>query len=127
MERPPSGLRNPDADAIADSTNAIATSQVALPEEVCDEAYAEEGYEASVANLAQVSLDGDNVFSDDGGESQLATVSGDAAGGYTVSLTVGVDTGTEAGGGAGASPPGGGEPPTGGEGGPAGGMGGTDA
>ena len=35
------------------------------------------GYEASVSNLSQVSLDDDNVFGDDGGASQLATVTGD--------------------------------------------------
>jgi protocatechuate 3,4-dioxygenase beta subunit len=105
----------PDAASIADSANAIATSQVAIPEDVCDEAYAESGYERSVETLAQVSLDSDNVFGDDGGESQLAQVTGDASSGYTVALAVGVDTGTEAGGGA----PGGGEgmpsgePPTG--------------
>lgn len=113
----------PDVEAIDDSANAIATSQVALPAEVCDEAYAEEGYEASVAHLAEVSLEGDNVFGDDGGESQMAVVSGDASGGYTVSLTVGVDTGTEAGGGGappseGGGPPEGGGAPPGGEGAP---------
>nr|WP_255671950.1 intradiol ring-cleavage dioxygenase [Glycomyces amatae] len=106
----------PDVDAIADSAEAIATSQVALPEDVCDTVYGESGYEQSVANLGQVALDTDNVFGDDGGESQLATVTGDVAAGFTVSLAVGVDTGTEAGGG-GAAPGGGGgpggEPPTG--------------
>ncbi|THV22859.1 intradiol ring-cleavage dioxygenase [Glycomyces paridis] len=98
----------PDEASITDSANAIATSQVALPEDVCDTVYAESGYEQSTENLAQVSLDADNVFSDDGGESQLATVTGDVAGGYTVALAVGVDTGTEAGGG-GAAPSGDGE------------------
>ena len=42
----------------------IATSQLALPEDVCDAVYATEGYEQSVANLARVSLETDNVFSD---------------------------------------------------------------
>jgi len=104
----------PDADSITDSTNAIATSQVALPEDTCDAVYAESGYEASVSNLSQVALDSDNVFSDDGGVSQLATVTGDVSGGYTVSLAVGVDTGTDAGGG-GAAPSDGGEGGPGGE------------
>jgi protocatechuate 3,4-dioxygenase beta subunit len=94
----------PDVDSIADSANAIATSQVALPQEACEAVYAESGYERSVENLGQISLDSDNVFGDDGGESQLATVTGDVAGGYTVVLAVGVDTGTPAGGG--------GEPPS---------------
>ena len=56
--------------------------------------YATSGYEASVGNLARVSLDSDNVFGDDGAASQSATVTGDVASGYTVSLAVGVDTTT---------------------------------
>ena len=56
----------PDRDSITDVANAIATSQVALPQDVCDVVYATDGYDASVANLAQVTLDGDNVFGDDG-------------------------------------------------------------
>lgn len=98
----------PDAVSITDSSNAIATSQVALPEDVCDTVYEEDGYEQSVEHLMQVSLDSDNVFGDDGGESQIATVTGDVSSGYTVSLPVGVDTGTEAGGG-GEAPSGGGD------------------
>ena len=39
--------------------------------------YATAGYEQSVQNLAQTSLASDNVFGDDGGVSQLATVTGD--------------------------------------------------
>ncbi|WP_159622610.1 intradiol ring-cleavage dioxygenase [Ruania rhizosphaerae] len=89
----------PDQENITDVANVIATSQVALPQDVCETVYAEAGYEASVDNLARVSLDSDNVFSDDGGASQLATVTGDVAAGYTVTLTVGVDTTTDTGGG----------------------------
>ena len=85
----------PDQAGISDSANAIATSQVALPQNICDTVYAEEGYEASVSNLSRVSLSSDNVFGDDGGASQLGTVTGDVAGGYTVTLAVGVDTTTE--------------------------------
>ncbi|MEU6247764.1 intradiol ring-cleavage dioxygenase [Glycomyces sp. NPDC047010] len=112
----------PDVDSITDNTNAIATSQVALPQDVCETVYDEEGYEQSITNLAQVSLDSDNVFSDDGGASQLAAVSGDVSGGYTVTLPVGVDTSTNAGGGGAAPSGGGGEgaPDGGGEGGPGG-------
>jgi protocatechuate 3,4-dioxygenase beta subunit len=103
----------PDEAGIADASDAVATSQVALPQDVCDTVYATDGYEKSISNLAQLSLDSDNVFGDDGGASQLATVTGDVAGGYTVTLAVGVDTTTTpTGGGA----PGGGAP--GGRGGP---------
>ena len=73
--------------------------------------YAEEGYEASVSNLSRVSLDGDNVFGDDGGASQLGTVTGDVGSGYAVALAVGVDTTTTpAGGGMSGGP--GGPPPS---------------
>jgi protocatechuate 3,4-dioxygenase beta subunit len=84
----------PDRAGIADAANAIATSQVALPKDACDAAYAQPGYEQSVRTLARVSLDSDNVFGDDGGASQLGTVTGDARSGYTVSLAVRVDTRT---------------------------------
>jgi len=83
-----------DKAGITDSANVIATSQVALPKDVCEQVYAQDGYAASVRNLARVSLDSDNVFGDDGGADQLATVTGDVTGGYTVSLAVGVDTTT---------------------------------
>ena len=100
----------PDQASITDASHAIATSQVALPQDICDQVYAQTGYEASVQNLAQVSLATDNVFGDDGGVSQLATVTGDVTNGYTVALPVGVDTRTT--------------PTGGGSGGPGGGSGG---
>jgi protocatechuate 3,4-dioxygenase beta subunit len=113
----------PDVDSITDSTKAIATSQVAMPEESSRTVYALAAYDGSTSNLDQVSLDSDNVFSDDSGASQLATVTGDATSGYQVSLTVRVDTSTtpsagsapSSGGGGGGTPPeggAGGTPPT---------------
>jgi protocatechuate 3,4-dioxygenase beta subunit len=104
----------PDTGSITDDAKVIATSQVALPKDTCTQVYAETGYEQSVSNLSQVSLDSDNVFGDDGGKSQLATVTGDVTSGLGVSLTVGVDTTTTpAGGGApGGAPPGGPGGPT---------------
>jgi len=65
----------------------IATSQLALPEDVCKQVYATDGYSASVRNLAQTSLARDNVFSD-GYSQQLAALTGDVAGGYVASLRV---------------------------------------
>ena len=101
----------PDQASTADSTKAIATSQVALPKDVCDAVYATTGYEASVANLARVSLAADTVFGDDSGAHQLGTVTGSVAEGYAVALTVGVDTATQpSGGSAGGGVPGGGVP-----------------
>ncbi|NIJ03965.1 intradiol ring-cleavage dioxygenase [Frigoribacterium faeni] len=107
----------PDVASITDSTNAVATSQVALPEDVSRIVYALDAYDGSTSNLDQVSLDSDNVFSDDSGALQLATVTGDATSGYQVSLTVRVDTSTTPS--AGAAPSGGGGTP------PGGGAGGT--
>jgi protocatechuate 3,4-dioxygenase beta subunit len=83
-----------DEAAIADATSAVATSQVALPQNACDAVYATDGYEASVSSLSELSLTSDNVFGDDGGAGQLATVTGDVRGGYTVTLAVRIDTTT---------------------------------
>jgi protocatechuate 3,4-dioxygenase beta subunit len=110
----------PDVDSITDSANAIATSQMALPEDTCSAVYADSRYDGSAQNLSQTSLDSDNVFGDDAAALQLATISGDTAGGYIASLVVAVDTTTtpSAGsapsggsGGPGGAPGGGGEPP----------------
>ncbi len=68
----------------------VKTSQIALPEEANAAVYATSGYESSVRNVAQVSLSSDNVFGDDGGIHQIASMSGDAASGYTAALTIGV-------------------------------------
>lgn len=107
----------PDVASITDATNAIATSQMALPEAVCSAVYADPAYSGSAQNLAQVTLAADNVFGEDSGASQLATVSGDVAKGYTATLAVGVDTTTvpAAGGAPGGDggPGGGGRPPAG--------------
>ncbi|WP_117215613.1 3,4-dioxygenase subunit beta [Allorhizocola rhizosphaerae] len=81
----------PDRAGITDATKAIATSQVALPAEVCKTAYAQPGYESSVTALARVDLSTDNVFGEDDGVKQLGTVTGDVDSGYTVSLVVGVE------------------------------------
>ncbi|MBB3156326.1 protocatechuate 3,4-dioxygenase beta subunit [Microbacterium proteolyticum] len=84
----------PNVDAITDASNAIATSQVALPHAACDVVYADARYPSSAANLARVSLDSDNVFGDDGGALELATTAGDNTAGWTVALGVRVDTTT---------------------------------
>jgi protocatechuate 3,4-dioxygenase beta subunit len=75
-------------EAASNEANRIATSQIALPKDACDTVYATDGYGQSVANLAQVSLERDNVFGDDGGVHELGVVSGSVADGLTVSLTV---------------------------------------
>jgi protocatechuate 3,4-dioxygenase beta subunit len=98
---------------ITDSTKAIATSQVALPKDACDKVYATTGYSSSVSNLSRLTLASDNVFGDDEAALQMAAVSGDVSSGFTVTLTVKVDTTTTpSGGGAPGGGPGG-PPPTG--------------
>jgi protocatechuate 3,4-dioxygenase beta subunit len=102
----------PDVASISDAANAISTSQAALPEAASTAVYKLAGYEGSTANLAQVTLDSDNVFGDDGGALQLATLTGDITAGYAVALTARVDTSTTptagaapGGGGGGGTPP----------------------
>ena len=75
-------------DAATSAGPIKATSQLALPQAVCTTVYATDGYEQSVRNLAQSSLSTDNVFGDDAGVHQLATMSGSVDAGYTARLTV---------------------------------------
>ena len=82
-----------DRGGIADTSNVIATSQLALPADVCERVYTQSGYEASVSTLSEVSLDSDIVFADDGAARQLATVTGDVSRGYVATLAVPVDAG----------------------------------
>ncbi|HJA03476.1 MAG TPA: 3,4-dioxygenase subunit beta, partial [Candidatus Microbacterium stercoravium] len=73
---------------------------IALPQNILDTVYALSAYDGSARNLSQITLDTDNVFSDDGGELQMATVSGDETNGYVASLIARVDVTTEPTGGA---------------------------
>jgi protocatechuate 3,4-dioxygenase beta subunit len=82
----------PDLTAAGDDANKIATSQIAMPEDVCNVVFAAAGYEQSIPNLQQVSLASDNVFGDDGGVRQLGTVTGSVESGYTVELAAPVTT-----------------------------------
>jgi protocatechuate 3,4-dioxygenase beta subunit len=79
----------PNLAAATSVANKAATSQIALPKATNDVVYATAGYEASVANQAQVSLASDNVFSD-GSTLELATIAGSLATGFTASLSVAV-------------------------------------
>ncbi len=81
----------PSLDMATNEANKIATSQVALPKEACDQVFATDGYAPSVSSLAQLSLESDNVFGDDGGVSQLGAMTGSVADGLTVTLTVPVN------------------------------------
>ena len=78
---------------LADATGSgpvVKTSQLAFPEDACAAVYASKDYPGSADALAGLSLDRDLVFRDDGAVHQLATTTGDPAGGYRAALTVGV-------------------------------------
>lgn len=71
-------------------THKLRTSQLALPRDVCESVYTgASGYAPSLANLADIGFDSDNVFSD-GVELQLASVSGSLAAGYVATLQVAI-------------------------------------
>jgi len=71
--------------------NAVRTSQLALPESACREVYGQSSlYPGSLSNLSQTPLTSDNVFGNDGGVLQLASVSGSIADGYAATLEVGI-------------------------------------
>nr|WP_269329275.1 intradiol ring-cleavage dioxygenase [Kineosporia babensis] len=112
-------------DSLADATSGEGTirktSQMALPEEINDVVYAEDGYSASVSNMSQVTLEDDNVFGDDDAATEMGTVTGSVSAGYVAKLTAAIDpTGTDdeiqMGGGGGAPGGEGGTPPSGGPG-----------
>lgn len=80
-------------EKVADATSSgpiVKTSQLALPQAASEAVYASGGYESSVRNLGRLSLATDNVFRDDGGVRQLATMSGTNDTGWTAHLTIGV-------------------------------------
>lgn len=107
----------PTTQDATDPANAVLTSQVALPENVCTRVYTDSRYDGSAQNLSSLSLATDMVFADDAASGvQVATVTGSVAAGYSASISVPIDTSTQStggdgGGGGGGRPPG--APPTG--------------
>ena len=77
----------PSLDDATSASNKLRTSQLALPEEACTQVYEADGYEQSVSNLSQTSLDTDNVFGD-GYSLQLAKVTGSNDQGWVATLNV---------------------------------------
>ncbi|MFC8043960.1 dioxygenase [Nocardia sp. NPDC057353] len=70
--------------------NARLTSQIALPQDACEQVFAaDSGYARSTGNLSGVSLASDNVFGD-GWDAELATVNGSPSDRMDVAITVGV-------------------------------------
>ena len=77
-------------EAAVAGENARLTPQIALPEQACTAVYGyDTGYAASVKNMSRVTLSSDNVFGD-GGDAELASVTGDPASGMTIALVIGV-------------------------------------
>lgn len=78
--------------AVATSgSNDVRTSQLALPTSACTQVYGVvSGYAASVSNFNAISLTSDNVFGNDAGVTQIASVTGNATSGFAATLTVGV-------------------------------------
>jgi protocatechuate 3,4-dioxygenase beta subunit len=74
-------------DAATSVSNKLRTSQLAFPQDVCEEVYAATGYETSITNLAGVSLDSDGIFSD-GYSLQMASMEGSVTDGFTATLNV---------------------------------------
>jgi protocatechuate 3,4-dioxygenase beta subunit len=71
-------------------TNKLKTTQLAFPTDVCTTVYTTaSGYADSEANFQQISFATDNVFSD-GTSTEMATVTGSVAAGYTVALQIGI-------------------------------------
>ena len=78
----------PDLGATGSADKAITTSQLALPQEICQRVYdTAAGYGDSVTNLGLLNLASDNVFRD-GYQTQLAAVTGSVEAGLVASLTM---------------------------------------
>lgn len=75
---------------------AVLTSQLAMPEDVCDTVYADTSlYPQSATNMARVTLSSDNVFNTST-SAQLAqqtpTLTGSVSAGYKATATIGIAT-----------------------------------
>jgi protocatechuate 3,4-dioxygenase beta subunit len=79
----------PSVDAATSGSNKLATSQIALPKDVCDSVYTTDGYEQSASRFGNMSIDSDMVFRD-GVSLQTPSMTGNAQSGYVSSLVVGV-------------------------------------
>ncbi|MCU1398111.1 MAG: intradiol ring-cleavage dioxygenase [Acidimicrobiales bacterium] len=76
----------PSLAGITSASNKIATSQLAMPDEINKLVYAESSYASSPSAYARVSLNTDMVFSD-GTTNEAPTVTGSVTDGYTMTIT----------------------------------------
>lgn len=79
----------PSLEQATSARNVVHTSQLALPEDICRQVYADTQYGNSLRNLGQLSLERDGIFRD-GWETQMATVTGAINDGLVARLTIGV-------------------------------------
>ena len=80
----------PNLTSATDGGNAIMTSQLALPVNVCNQVYATPGYEQSATNLSQLSLGKNDLVFGDGYALQVPTVTGSVGAGYVATIDLGV-------------------------------------
>jgi protocatechuate 3,4-dioxygenase beta subunit len=80
----------PSLAAATTASNALKTTQLAFPTDVMGAIYnANAGYSNSVRNLASISFQTDNVFSD-GYALEMTSMQADASGGYTAAITIAI-------------------------------------
>lgn len=84
-----------NAEAAVSGEAAVLTAQTAMPEAEMAALYkADSRYAASIENLAEITIPGDNVFGDNSAEQiaqQTLALSGDASAGYVGTLAIPVD------------------------------------
>jgi protocatechuate 3,4-dioxygenase beta subunit len=83
----------PSVESASSYRNAALTSQLAMPADIAKAVYAAEGYGASVAAFARVSLAGDNVFGSSTAAqlaAQTPALTGTVTGGYAATATIGL-------------------------------------
>ena len=79
----------PSLAKASSASGVLATSQIAMPRDVCDQVFATSGYEQSRSNFSRMSLERDPVFRD-GVALETPAVGGALSSGLSVSLDVGV-------------------------------------
>lgn len=105
----------PDKASTSEYTNNVLVSQLAMPQDRCDQVYQLDEYSSGVKNYQAFSSVADDDIFADSYQMQIPATSGSAAAGYTMTIDVGIDPTTEQEMGGGQGGPGGpgGTPPDG--------------
>lgn len=83
-----------DAASATDHKNALLTSQLAMPHDICELVYATDGYGDSTRNLSQLTLETDNVFSGASADQltlMTPVVTGSVSEGFVATATIAVE------------------------------------